>query len=439
MLKFFGRKDIVRDEEIFDGSSEYRHLEFYTTDDTKTGHDIERPIENLYENQFQIIKFLEELAAKTYSEDGVFSSSYTDEFTITSDDIVQVTINSVEENYVRIPPGVAAIKYADSYYSKHNPIIVVNTPSLKLAERQIAKILGMNLPSGRESIEIKYFETTDVFTAKIIKTTSGTTTNYYYGCSDETTFLDGSVGKATGVELLVDMYNEVDFLTFFVDSLAGDITKIILEPVFKITAIDVYYFYLDKTDGEIKMTTTDPVADATKFQLTEVDITNISSGTLAGTPDNTHVGVGANPAVSLFQYEEATTVNGHALTTATWNTVQIATSKRNEIGATLATNTISLDEGIYDIEAMAIGYQTGGHKIRLYDTTNTTVLLTGLNSGNGAATAEQTKAVLVGQITLTGTAVLRLDHYAVSTGTNGMAISDGGQEVYAYIKITQRG
>jgi hypothetical protein len=130
MLKFFGRDNIVRDSEVFDGTTKYNNLEFYTNNDTKTGHDIERPIENIYQNQYEVINFLEEFASQEISNDGVFANSLTNAFQLTTDDIVQVTIDAVDKNFIRIPPGIAAINHLDTNtLNRSNGIVVVNKPS----------------------------------------------------------------------------------------------------------------------------------------------------------------------------------------------------------------------------------------------------------------------------------------------------------------------
>jgi len=291
MLKFFGRNNIVRDEESFDGSTTYRHLEFYTNNDTKTGHDIERPIENIYENQFQIISFLDHFAKSMTGLDGVLENSLNNEFQITASDITQVTVDGSVENYIRIPPGIAGITWVDTVNQEHvNPYIAVNAPSLKIAERQISKILGMNLPSGVEDIEIKYISTTDSFKARINKKNlnANTYTEYFYGCADLSEFDDvGVTGKLTGVELITDIYNEVDLIDYFRAAISGDLTVIQLEPMFKIDSVDQYYFVIDKEDGMIKVITTVP--DATEFQLSAVNVTNVGAGAFTGTIDNSHV------------------------------------------------------------------------------------------------------------------------------------------------------
>lgn len=303
MLKFFGRENIVRDSETFDGTTEYNHLEFYNTNDTKSGHDIERPIENIYQNQYEVINFLEEFASQEISNDGVFANSLTNAFEITTDDIVQVTIDAVDTNYIRIPPGIAAINHTDTNTdNRSNGVVVVNKPTLRIAEKQIAKILGLNLPYGLESIEIKYITTTDSYKAKVGKKLDASinvVTEFFFGVADQANFdNDVTVGKLTGFELITDMYNEVEFKDFFVSTLAGDITLITLEPFFQITAIDEYYFIVDKADGEIKMITSIP--SGTEFQLAYVNVTGIADGGgfAADAPDNTHTLIGSTKVIT---------------------------------------------------------------------------------------------------------------------------------------------
>jgi len=316
MLKFFGKEDIVRDTEIFDGSTKYSNIEFYNNGDVKTANDIGRPINNVYQNQFEIINILEEYISQDLTQDAIFENSLDNEFLITQDDIVQVLIEGIVNNYVRIPPGVAAVSFTDTENTEHTkPIISVNYPSTGIAERQIEKILKINSGSSRENVEIKYILLTDSFKAKIVKAAvnANTTTTYYYGAADETAYLNDSLaGALTGASLLSQIYNEADFLSFFKTSLIGDITLITLEPFFKITSTDTYYFYIDKSDGEIKMNvSTQPPAS---FLLSSVVISDLSTGSLTGVIDNTHVLFNEKKAITATSADtdavHLTAVNG---------------------------------------------------------------------------------------------------------------------------------
>ncbi len=306
MLKFFGRSDIVRDSESFDGTTKYNHLEFYNNNDTKTGHDIERPIENIYQNQYELMNFVEEYINFNSGGDGVFASSLTNEFQLTNDDIVSVTIDVTPTNFLRIPPGIAAISYIDTENDGHShPLIVVNKPTTKIAERQIAKILGMNLPSGNDFIEIKYINASDTFKAKIIRKVGQTNipTTYYFGTVDEDSFIDNASDGdfLTGVELINDIYNHADFIDFFIAAIGDNLQYITLEPIFKVTASGfIHYIYLHKTDGQFGMDTVDISGDSDKFQLSSVNIVDGGSGSLDfNTIDNTHTLFGGSQTIVI--------------------------------------------------------------------------------------------------------------------------------------------
>ena len=291
MFKFFGREDTVRDEEVFDGNTKYSNIELYTTKDIRTGQDIGRPINNIYQNQYKIISFLEEFIKAENEHEGVFPGSLKNEYQITADDIVQVTVDSNVKNFIRVPPGAAAVSYIDTESEEHTkPLILINTPAVDIAARQIAKILSMDLSLGRENVIIKYLYGNDSFKAKItiVDTTTRLLNDYYFGCADEAEWLNDTLsGKNTGIELLTDIYNEADFTYWFEQSLSGDLTKITLEPAFEISAVDLYYIYYDLTDGEMKINTALPPSNF--FNIAGVDITDVSVGSLSGTPNNTHV------------------------------------------------------------------------------------------------------------------------------------------------------
>ncbi|RLD64010.1 MAG: hypothetical protein DRJ01_02065 [Bacteroidetes bacterium] len=687
MLKFFGREDIVRNEEVFDGNTVYDSIELYATDDSKTGQDIGRPINNIYENQFKILSYLEASASIEHTQDGVFPNSLGNEYNIDVDDGLQVVVNTVPENYIRIPPGISSMAYTDSNSGEHTtPMVLVNTPTLDIAARQIGKILNMDLLAGRESVEFKYITGgtgIDTYKAKIKRKdlNANTYSTYYYGAADEADFIDDDIaGKATGFEIITDIYNEVDFLELMVAALAGDITKITLEPFFKITAgaPTDYYFYYD-VDGIIKMVATTAPSGG-ELLLSTVNVTDVGIGTFAFTADNAHTLIGEkktisttstdtdslvlssgggteitsvgnivmtaplttitgdltvdgttttvdtedlvitdntitlnngetgdgitvisgeagllidrgnftnyqiifdeaddefktgeigselqvarvdaiidgagivwddatkkfigaasvggtftavdefdfdsqtdfdwsvretgenpivtseqamntnrqdlyeyvelvsteganyqvaagagligcaglagitpsgstsgltgnlqailngmlNPNVSEYSYQEATTVDGDATAATTWNIVALATTGSREeiLTSTLAANLITLPAGTFDIEAFSSGYQVGKQKLRIYDTTNTAVLLTGKASLADVASLDVIDVSVMGQITLSDTADIRLDHYTELVGNMGMSVDDGGAETYATIKITQRG
>jgi len=207
MFKIFGRKDLVREEEDFTGATEYSHIELYSSGDTKTGFDIERPIKNMYDNQHVFLTLLEDYITSENVINGKLSG-----FELTNEDVKQIDVNGQIRNYIRIPPGVAVLKYAYNPLPKErpNPTFVVKEPQVRVASRQIGKIIGLNLLSNVDDIQIKYIYSNDSFKAKIVKKriNSNVVDTYYFGCANEGGFQDDSVlGKTTGFELLNEIYN----------------------------------------------------------------------------------------------------------------------------------------------------------------------------------------------------------------------------------------
>ena len=94
------------------------------------------------------------------------------------------------------------------------------------------------------------------------------------------------------------MYNNANLKAYFVSALAGDITKITLEPFFQISSSVVHYFIVDKADGEIKVTTSAP--SGTEFKLSSVNITGVvdGGGFTYDTLDNTHLLIGSTKVIT---------------------------------------------------------------------------------------------------------------------------------------------
>ena len=102
-------------------------------------------------------------------------------------------------------------------------------------------------------------------------------------------------------------------------------------------------------------------------------------------------------------------------------------------------NWINIKKLPFNKKAYSSGYQVGKQKLRVYDTTNTAVLLTGKASLADVTSLDVIDVSVMGQITLADVTVIRLDHYTELIGNMGMSVDDGGTETYSTIKITQRG
>lgn len=144
--------------------------------------------------------------------------------------------------------------------------------------------------------------------------------------------------------------------------------------------------------------------------------------------------------------QRASGTNGQTITTGSYQKRELQTSVTNEItSASLASHQITLPAGTYYAEikcTVGTGSATNlNSKIRLYNTTTSATLLSGIGTRFGtSATGFQTDLVhsISGRFTLAGASVLELQDYTNSTaGTvvGGLAYTTGDVEVYADVLI----
>ena len=290
MFKTFGRSDLVKEND-FTGNSNYSQIELYSTGDKTIAPDIERPIKNIFSNQSNLLKFIEEYINNLEHPNGIIQG-----FQMTDDDVVQVSLNGTTVNYIRVPPGVFILNSPNYTEEKDrlSPSIYVSQPDIRIAEREIAKILGMNLNMNAEQVEIKYLQNSivnDSFKAKIIKkdTLSNSFKTYFFGCTDETTFQDEtSPGVPTGISLLELIYNETDFVNLFDDAINKDLTKITLETIFEIPSATDYYLYISDTNfGKIDIS----LDSGTNNIFSHIYVSDISEGNLTATITNMNLNI----------------------------------------------------------------------------------------------------------------------------------------------------
>ncbi|MFW6226033.1 MAG: hypothetical protein ACOC3V_03670, partial [bacterium] len=271
MFKVFGYGDEVKANPV-DGN--YNTIELLTTDDYKIAYDINRPIENVYENLSEIKSFLSSFTKTQFLTDGVFENSLTHEFLLENTDFERVTLNGTSKTYVRIKPGIATVNTSED-------AIIVNKPNTRLAERQLNEILRIDYYRGIEKTEIKYNEAGDWFKARITKRAS--TTDYgssvkEYGGS----FDDDGIAGISSIALLTAIYNDPDFMKYFIPILGTNIEKILLEPMFEITEDGVHYTNITD-NGEIIFSTTNDGLLINSCSVDDYTVPTISS------IDNFHV------------------------------------------------------------------------------------------------------------------------------------------------------
>lgn len=132
--------------------------------------------------------------------------------------------------------------------------------------------------------------------------------------------------------------------------------------------------------------------------------------------------------------EEQASANGGDFTQGAWRTRVLNTEVTDEIGITLASNELSVPAGTYYFRGRGPALAVVQHQLRLYNVTDTAVILYGSVHYCGA---EGGDVFVSGRFTIAGTKSIRLEHYCQSTqNSNGFGNALGaGLEVYAELEL----
>lgn len=133
--------------------------------------------------------------------------------------------------------------------------------------------------------------------------------------------------------------------------------------------------------------------------------------------------------------EKAANTAGDTFTAGSYQMVTLNAVKINTItGASVSSSQVVLPAGTYEVNAMT-GVNQGLQRSRIYDVTNSAVLLQGLNNplATGSAPAGP-YAFMQGYITLAGTTTLEYQHRTTVTSA-AAAANFGDTEVYADLII----
>jgi len=136
--------------------------------------------------------------------------------------------------------------------------------------------------------------------------------------------------------------------------------------------------------------------------------------------------------------EKASGISGGSFTANTWTTRILNTVKHNTIiGASLniSNSRITLPAGTYYVECSAPTYASNQHKLVLQNVTSPSVLIEGTSEFNDATGSAQTRAKVVGYITLAAATNLEMQQRTASTtDNNGMGVQSniaGVVEIYS--------
>tara|TARA_Y100001963_G_scaffold146702_1_gene222013 strand:- start:411 stop:893 length:483 start_codon:yes stop_codon:yes gene_type:complete len=137
------------------------------------------------------------------------------------------------------------------------------------------------------------------------------------------------------------------------------------------------------------------------------------------------------PAVATISEEHAdrSTAGGDLGAINTWHTRALNTMRGETwFIESLSSNVFTLKEGMFKVIAQAPLYEGGPHKIRLYNTTDSSVTLVGLNQYAVNTYHAQTGALLMGSFTITKSTGFRIEHIfdVDSGGANQGSYPSGG-------------
>lgn len=162
----------------------------------------------------------------------------------------------------------------------------------------------------------------------------------------------------------------------------------------------------------------------------------VLTATGSGTADWETPG-GSGPYYFLLQQILSDGTDNGTLTSGSWFTYPINTISYDPSSiASLSSNEFTLPAGTYRLEGDVVLYDCSRAKARLYDVTNSAVILPGESQylgGGGSASM-----LVHGIFTLSGTTVLRMEARGESSVSNqglGVASSFGDNEVYANLNF----
>lgn len=148
------------------------------------------------------------------------------------------------------------------------------------------------------------------------------------------------------------------------------------------------------------------------------------------------------PYMKVSDRKASGTSGGNSTPTTISQTRTLNTIESNTIvGASLASDTITLPPGTYKVSGTAQTFNTNANKAFFYNATDGTYAIVGISSFSGSNAASD--ALLEGYFTITSTKNFTVRHYTVTNGgaanSLGVSTSSGQVEVYTQVVIEKVG
>lgn len=136
-------------------------------------------------------------------------------------------------------------------------------------------------------------------------------------------------------------------------------------------------------------------------------------------------------------HTEASGTAGGTLSASTWTQRPLNRSVGIIPGASLASNAITLQPGVWEVSGYGVSYGSGNHRARIISTSGVSTELLGVSISNADA-ASVTSTITPSVVTLSSPTTLILQHWRSNTrASNGLGfpVSDGAIEIYGEISV----
>ncbi|RLD64029.1 MAG: hypothetical protein DRJ01_02160 [Bacteroidetes bacterium] len=274
MIKIYGKGDTVSNSEYWDGRTTYNGLTQYLKNLNNS-----IALRDIFNDNNETFAFIESINSSQFVAGGVVRYSFSNEFDIKYTDFFETTINNITRYYVRCSPGIGV----------NDGFAYINKPATELAVAELAEILLLD-PDDDESIEIRYNYASDTFKARINIIVDKRMEVLVFANNNDFEN-DNQPGYNTGIEMIYEMYNDVNLTKYFDDSIGDDLAKVDLEKTVELTATGTYHWVLT-TLGQLELVS----SVSTEFEIGNLTIVSLAAG--IDSFDNSHTYSGETEVVS---------------------------------------------------------------------------------------------------------------------------------------------
>ena len=173
--------------------------------------------------------------------------------------------------------------------------------------------------------------------------------------------------------------------------------------------------------------------------IRSTDILSTTVFSVSNIPTLSYSNITPYPYVKCSNTQTSGTQGGSA-TTGSWQTYPLNT-KDFDTGsiATLTSNTISLPSGTYAVRATIVFYETDFSQARVYNSTDSSILLSGSVVEPGSTTNATDASDICGQFTISATKNIIIQYQVgAHSGTTDLGrAASYGSEVYGQIEFTK--